>query len=199
METALRSEEYITPEEYLAAELVSEERHEYLAGVVYAMAGASLGHNRIVGNIAGELRSQLRGKPCEAFATDVKVRIRRQTAEFFYYPDVMVDCTSGADTEYYAEQPRVIFEVMSPGTARTDREEKLPNYQTLASLDAYVLVDQARVAVTLYRRTDSGWERELLTDLATGAIALPTIGCELPLAAVYERTGLNGSTHPTGA
>jgi Uma2 family endonuclease len=190
MGSAEQAEHYITPEEYLAAELVREQRHEYLAGVIYAMAGASVGHSRIVSNIAGELRNQLRGQPCEAFTTDVKVRIRQSTAEFFYYPDVMVDCTHAANTAYYAEQPRVIFEVMSPGTARTDREEKLRNYQSLASLDAYVLVDQSRVAVTLYRRTAEGWERELLTDLETGAIALPSIECELPLAAVYERTGL---------
>ena len=83
----------------------------------------------------------------------------------------------------------VIFEVLSPDTERIDRGEKLRNYQGLASLDVYVLVDQFHVAVTLYRRTADGWVSEFLTE-KTDVLALPTIECELPLAAIYERTHL---------
>lgn len=189
MGDALRAGYYVSPEAYLAAERSREHKHEYLAGVEYQMAGASSGHNRIAGNLFAELRSQLAGKPCEVFSADLKVRIRTNTAEFYYYPDVTVDCSGVPDAALFAEQPRVIFEVLSPDTERIDRGEKLRNYQALPSLDAYVLVDQHRTAVLLYRRGESGWSRELLTE-KTEVLHLPTIGCALPLASIYQRTGL---------
>ena len=136
-----------------------------------------------------ELRSQLAGKPCEVFSSDLKVRIRTSTAEFYYYPDVTVDCSGVADSALFAEQPRVIFEVLSPDTERIDRGEKLRNYQALPSLDAYVLVDQHRTAVTTYRRSEGGWTRDLLTEKAE-ILVLPTLGCSLPLGGIYQRTGL---------
>jgi len=157
--------------------------------VEYQMAGASAGHNRIVVNLLTGVGSQLVGKPCEVFASDLKVRISTNTAEFCYYPDVTVDRSGVANEALFAEQPRVIFEVLSPETERIDRGEKMRNYQALPSLDAYVLVDQQRVAVTLYRRSEGGWTRELLTQKADTLI-LPTIGCSLPVSAIYQRTGL---------
>jgi len=84
MASAIRANYYLTPEEYFAGERVSEEKHEYLAGVIYALAGTSIGHNRIAGNIYPHLGNQLSGKPCEAFSSDVKVRIRKDAASFFY-------------------------------------------------------------------------------------------------------------------
>ena len=189
MGDALRSSYYTTPEEYLAAERTRPEKHEYLAGVVYQMAGASVGHNRIAANLLGELRLQVAGGPCEVFSADLKVRIRTDTAEFHYYPDVTVDCAGLPDAAQFAEQPRVIVEVLSPETARIDRGEKLRNYLALPSLDAYVLVDQPQVAVTVYRRNEGGFHRELLTE-KSDSLALPTIACTIPLAAIYQRTGL---------
>jgi Uma2 family endonuclease len=189
MGDALRAGYHVTPEAYLAAERQRAQKHEYLAGVEYAMAGASAGHNRITGNVFAELRRQLAGTPCEAFTADMKVRIRTSTAEFYYYPDVAVDCSGVADAAQFAEQPRVIVEVLSPDTERIDRGEKLRNYQSLPSLDAYVLVDQHRLAVLVHRRSDGGWTRELLTEKAE-TLSLPTIGCSIPLAAIYQRTGL---------
>jgi Uma2 family endonuclease len=189
MGDALRVGYYTSPEAYFEAERTRQHKHEYLAGVEYQMAGASVGHNRIAGNLFAELRSQLQGKPCEVFSADLKVRIRTNTAEFCYYPDVTVDWSGAANAALFAEQPRVIFEVLSSETERIDRGEKLRNYQALPSLDAYVLVDQQRMAVTLYRRSEGGWARELLTE-KTDTLALPTIGCALPLSAIYQRTGL---------
>ena len=153
------------------------------------MAGASFGHNRIVVNLLTEVSSQLVGQPCEVFSSDLKVRIRTNTAEFYYYPDVVVDCSGAANAALFAEQPRVIFEVLSPETERIDRGEKLRNYQALPSLDAYVVVDPQRAAVTVYRRHEGGWARELLIEM-TGTLELPTIGCSLRVSAVYQRTGL---------
>ena len=189
MVNALRNDHYISPDDYLAGERVSANKHEYLAGVVHMMAGTSIGHDRIAGNIQGELRAQLRNRPCEAFSSDVKVRIRTDFSEFFYYPDVTVDCSAQGNTALYAEEPRVIFEVLSPDTERVDRGEKRLNYQTLASLEVYCLVDQYRVAVTVYRRTVAGWVSEFLSE-KTDVLRLSSIACELPLAAIYERTGL---------
>jgi Uma2 family endonuclease len=189
MSTSLSTEYFLSPEEYLAGERSSEQKHEYLAGVVYAMAGASMAHHRIADNIVGELNAQLRGRRCEAFSSDVKVRICAKDAEFYYYPDVTVDCSNPDDRSYFTEEPRVIFEVLSPDTERIDRGEKRLNYKTLATLDTYVLVDQFRVAVTVYRRMPQGWVMELLTDKGN-LLLLPTIDCQLALTAIYARTRL---------
>ena len=189
MGTAPGNDYYISPGDYLAGEQVSPAKHEYLAGVVHMMAATSIGHDRIAVNIVRLLGNRLEGHPCEAFSSDVKVRIRTDLAEFFYYPDVTVDCSAQGNSALYAEAPRVIFEILSPDTERVDRGEKRLNYQTLPSLEAYCLVDQFRVAVTVYRRTADGWTSEFMSE-KTDALRLACIGCELPLAAIYERTGL---------
>jgi len=186
---ALRTDYYISPEDYLCGERVSQEKHEYLAGVIYAMAGTSIGHDRIAGNIYRSLGNQLEGRACESFSSDVKVRIQRDAASFFYYPDVTVDCSGSANGSLFAEAPRVIFEVLSPATERIDRGEKLRNYQSIPTLEAYVLVDQYHVAVTVYRRTAEGWVMEFLTE-KTNTVEFPGIECRLPLATIYERMGL---------
>lgn len=189
MSTDARVEYFKTPEEYLAAERVAEQKHEYLAGVIYAMAGTTIDHGRIVQNICGQLGGQLRGKRCEVFSSEIKVRIRKDGAHFFYYPDVIVDCSNAAGDSLFAEEPRVIVEVLSPQTERIDREEKRRNYQALASLDSYVLVDQSRIAVTVYRRNNDDWQMELLA-AKEDVLTLPEIECALPMTAIYERTQL---------
>lgn len=185
--TALRKEDvYLTPEEYLAAELVSDVKHEYLDGVVYAMAGANRSHNLIAVNLAGELRNQLRGKKCIPFGSDMRLHIRKPGATFYYYPDITVDCSDGPESG--VEEPTVIFEILSPGTMRADLGDKLFNYQSLPSLRVYVIVDQSRCAVTVHRRaeTDGEWAMDFLGDIDT-TLELPEIECALPLRAIYER------------
>ena len=182
-------DDYISPEEYLSGELIAEARHEYVAGVVYAMSGTTVGHWRIVTSIVQSLGNQLAGRRCEVFSSEIKVRIHTKEAHFFYYPDVVVDCGNNGDDDLFADEPRVIFEVLSPSTARTDRTEKRINYQSLPTLEVYVLVDQARMAVTVYRRAEDEWTTEVLT-AATEVLALPVIECELPLSTIYERTQL---------
>lgn len=93
MGDALRHHYYLTPEEYLCGERVSQEKHEYLAGVIYAMAATTIGHDRIAGNINAELNTQLRTRKCESFSSEIKVRIQRDAASFYYSPDVVVDCS----------------------------------------------------------------------------------------------------------
>ena len=187
MASALRADYFVSVEDYLAGERISQQKHEYLAGVVYAMAGTTINHDRIANNIIAALHTQLRGKPCEVFSSDVKVRIQRDAANFFYYPDATIDCSQAAGSSLYAEKPRVIFEITSPDTERVDRGEKLRNYQSLPTLDVYAIFDQFHIAVSVYRRTPDGWVHEFLTEL-TDLLDLSSIGCQLPLAVAYERT-----------
>lgn len=187
--TAEHAHYYVSPEEYLAGERISQQRHEYLAGIIYAMAGTTISHSRIVSNIVRHLGNQLAGGPCDVFSNDIKVQIRTDVAEFYYYPDVIVDCGAPDAASLFAKEPRAIFEVLSPDTERIDRVEKLRNYQGIASIELYALVDQHHVAVTVYRRTPTGWEWQFLTTKAE-SVALPSAGFDLSVASMYERTHL---------
>lgn len=189
MSAVLESATRISPEEYLAGERASEIRHEYLDGRVYAMAGASLSHNRIVMSLSIELGIALRGKRCEPFGSDMKVKIPPAFADAFYYPDVMVACDPTESGEYYRERPSVIFEVLSPDTERTDRREKALAYRHIPTLEFYILVDQDEVAVTVMRRAEPGWTTEILKG-RKAVLKLPNIGVEIPLERIYERTTL---------
>ena len=186
----------ISVEEYLEGERASEVRHEYVDGRVYALAGASDDHNRIAGNLFAELRERLRGGRCEPFIHDMKVKIPPTFADVFYYPDVMVVCDPTDSAKYFRERPTVLFEVISPDTERTDRREKAIAYRQIATVEAYVLVEQDRIAVTVLRRAEPGWQSETLE--GPGAVLkLPNLGVELPLDRLYERTGAVGATRPT--
>ncbi len=187
--TAEHARYYISTEEYLAGERISQQRHEYLAGIIYAMAGTTIQHSRIVSNIVADLIRQFRGKPCDVFSNDIKVHIQSDVAEFYYYPDVIVDCGGPAGESLFAKEPRAIFEVLSPDTERIDRAEKLRNYQSVPSVELYALVDQHHVAVTVYRRTGSGWESQFLTQ-KTESVELASAEFDLALASIYERTHL---------
>ena len=186
--TALRKDDYyITPEQYLVAERFSEVKHEYVAGKVYAMAGTSAAHDRIASNIIGALRNQLRGKRCEVFSSNLRVRIRLPgRAEFYYYPDALVDCSRIPNDAIYAEAPTLIFEVLSADTERVDMGEKLSNYRTLPSLRVYGVVNQINPAVTVYRLLGDEWQMEFLGAIEA-SVELPEIECRLPLAEIYER------------
>src|SRR5438445_4801884 len=117
--TLAQSQHLLSVEDYLEGERVSEIRHEYVAGRVYAMAGASDDHNRISLNIVAELRERLRGKRCEPFGSDMKLKM--PGSEAFYYPDALVTCDPSDDAKYFREKPAVVFEVLSPETERTDQ------------------------------------------------------------------------------
>lgn len=143
---------WISVEEYLANELLSEIKHEYIDGQVYAMSGASRNHDRIAGNVFGELRSHLRGKPCEPFTSDVKVKV----GNHFFYPDSMVVCDEIEPHQYYSETPVLIVEVLSKSTRRIDETVKRRVYQSIPTLQEYVLIEQDIVDVEVCRRSE-GW------------------------------------------
>ena len=102
----------ISEQEYLEGELHSDIKHEYIDGMIYAMSGASAAHNRIAGNIYGEFRNHLKGKPCQPYSADMKVKIGSK----YFYPDVLVDCTDLADDQYFTDSPTIIVEVLSKST-----------------------------------------------------------------------------------
>ena len=174
-------------EEYLAAEEDGDIRHEFLNGEVYAMAGTTVDHNRIAGNIFGALHRHLLGRPCEPFMNDMKAHIELAHGEWFYYPDVMVNCDSGGQKKLYCDTPAVIVEVLSPSTKRIDQQEKLLAYQAIPALHTYVIVAQERREVSVFRRA-AGWLKE--TPPADGALVIPELEFSLPLAAIYARTGV---------
>lgn len=188
--TAIPKPEPISIEEYLDGERVSEIRHEYVAGFVYATAGASDDHNRISLNIASELQQRLRGKRCEAFINDMKVKIPPKLASAFFYPDVLVVCDPADNARYFRERPTIIFEVISPDTERTDRREKALAYGSIETLRAYVLVEQDEMKLTVLRPTaDGSWQTEVLQGVGA-VLKLQEIDAELPLDRIYERTSV---------
>lgn len=187
--TALAHPEvYLTEDEYLAGEAASPVKHEYLNGVVYAMAGGSPIHSLIAVNLLRRLGNQLEGKPCRPFNSDMKLRIRQGLDRRHYYPDAMVVCQPQL-RDPWQENPTVLFEVISPETERTDRGEKLSAYQSIASLQSYVLIHSESVAAVVHTRTEDGWETRLLR-APEDVIELPSIGCRVPLAQLYESTGM---------
>lgn len=181
---AIEKSASLSVEEYLAGEQRSEVRHEYLDGVVYAMAGASIRHNLISGNLFTSLRSHLRGSPCGVFIADVKVRLEVATNDIFYYPDVMVACDSRDTNEFFKSFPKVLIEVMSETTERLDRREKFLSYQQIETLEEYVLVAQDRMEVTVFRRAN-GWKPEVFNK-PDQSLALASLEFSLPLSGVYE-------------
>jgi Uma2 family endonuclease len=179
----------MTAEEYLALERQSEEKHEFLEGEMFAMSGASAAHNDIVWNLAGILHAQLRGRPCRASIGDMRLQV---TATGLYtYPDIVVVCGERRFAELDSLiNPTLIIEVLSPSTEAYDRGKKFGHYRTIESLQEVVLVSQDRVGVERFSRQPQGdWllsEAKRLEE----CMSLPSIGCELPLAAAGLRAGL---------
>ena len=168
----------ITEADYLAGEQDGQQKHEYIDGQVYAMSGASANHNRLAGNLYGELRQHLKGQPCQAYTADMKVKIDTR----YFYPDVMVDCS--AVDGYFTETPIILIEVLSKSTKQTDKTIKLDTYTSIPTLQEYLLVEQDFVEIELLRRR-TGWKAEhyFLGD----SILFESIGLQLTVAEIYER------------
>lgn len=146
--------------DYLAGDRDAAVHHEYVGGQAYAMAGASERHNRIALNISGRLNDHLDGDECEAFVSDMKVRI---SPDLFYYPAAVVTCDPPGGDPYFRTEPRLVVEVLSPTTERTDRREKLAAYKNCPTVQEYALVSQERMMVEFHRRNGDDWRTEILT------------------------------------
>jgi Uma2 family endonuclease len=175
----------VTVEDYLAGELISPIKHEYVAGVVHVMAGARVSHNDISSNTLGSLYMRLRGKRCKAYGSDMKIRVQIGEKTRFYYPDASVVCKSNPPNDSFQDQPVAIFEVLSKGTRRTDTGEKKDAYLTIPSLHVYGLIEQESALVVVYRRKGDGFESEVYEGVGA-MVPLPEVDIELPLAEIYE-------------
>ena len=180
-----------TPEEYLAIECDAPTKSEYVNGEIFAMACASLVHTIIAGNVAGELRQQLKGRPCTTHSNDMRVKVG--PTGMYTYPDVVVVCGAAKLEDGKADtllNPTVIVEVLSQSTEAYDRGAKFAHYRRLESLREYLLVAQDAVHVEHYvRQADGRWllsEANRLDD----AIHLLAIDCRLAIAEVYDKTGI---------
>ena len=151
----LKPVDFISEQEYLDGELLSETKHEYIDGEVYAMTGTSVNHNRIVSNVLAALHPHLANTPCDVFAADMKVK----TGPNFFYPDLLVDCQKKPGDAYYTESPVLIVEVLSKTTRKNDHTIKKLAYQNLPSLQEYVLIEQDFVDIQVCRRNNH-WQSE---------------------------------------
>lgn len=192
-----RVQRLYTVEEYLAIERASEERHEYIDGCIFAMAGESGEHGDISVNLVGMLHAQLKDTPCRARTKDTKVhsgptpRYPRTTEGFFSYPDLVVIC---GEPQYHDEHrdvilnPAVIIEVLSKSTESFDRGEKFQRYQVWnPTLTDYVLVSQKAPSVEHFsRQSDGTWSYKIYQGLEQ-SFGIDSINCELRLADIYDR------------
>lgn len=180
-------EQYISLEEYLKLEETTGIKHEFFQGAAFAMTGASENHNLIVMAVGHNLSSQLAGKSCRPYPSDFRLKV--EAVNLYTYPDISVIC---GETQL-ADKPRdtfvnptVLVEVLSESTAGYDRGQKAEFYRTILSLREYLLIAQDRPYVERWRRQGREWLLTEFTSLAE-EVALTSIDCTLPLAAVYER------------
>lgn len=193
--SAVPSKKTYAAEEYLALERqATDGKCELVDGQIYAMVGASRAHNLISINIAGELRNQLKHRPCEAYVNDMKVKL--EDAKNYYYPDIVVVCGkpefADAETDILLN-PTVLIEVLSPSTEAYDRGGKFARYRHIPSLREYLLVSQDQPFIEHYVRQQEAW---VLTDSEglDAVVDMEAIGCKLALREVYDRV-LTGQAH----
>jgi Uma2 family endonuclease len=176
----------ISENDYLNLEADSPVRHEFVGGQAYAMAGASVRHNRIAGKLYASLLA-LAPRNCQVLIGDVK--LKADTWPTYYYPDVMVVCDPDDNDPLVKTRPCLLVEVLSPKTEAIDRREKLTAYQRLPSLREYLLIAQDEIRVERYRRLNL---REWVVEIHTPGdiLKLDCIDLELPVEALYD--GLEG-------
>lgn len=176
----------VSVEEYLEGEIVSEIRHEYLGGAVHAMSGGTVDHSAVAANLLGILFAELKGKPCRAFTSDMKVRLDLADHTRFYYPDVQVVCDSRSGDSHYQDRPVVVVEVLSESTRRTDLGEKRDAYLTIPSLKVLLFVESEAATALVLRRKPSGGFAEEFYSGTDAVIQLPEIEASIPLADVFS-------------
>ena len=187
---------YISPQEYLRLERQSEYKSEYVNGQIFAMTGASRKHNLITTNISRELSQQLKGRPCEVYAVDMRVKVR--ATGLYTYPDVAVACGEPEFEDNFIDtllNPTLLVEVLSPSTERYDRIAKSSYYRTMESLAEHLLVARDEIRVEQYVKQPNGeW---LLFEFLTldRTVQLPSIACSLQLSEVYDRISIDPHQH----
>jgi len=184
-----------SPEEYLALERRAATKSEFFAGEIFAMTGASRNHNLIVANLVRELTLQLKGRPCETYPSDMRVKVN--ATGLYTYPDLAVVC---GPPQFDDEQkdtllnPTLIIEVLSISTEGYDRGKKFAHYRKIESLAEYLLVSQDKFHVDRYvRQPDNQW---LLAewDGLQSRIPFTSIDCSVDMAEIYDKVDLTADT-----
>jgi Uma2 family endonuclease len=185
----------MTVEEYFQFEERSPIKHEYVAGEVYAMSGATARHNLIAGAIFAKLFSVVDDGPCRVFMSGMRLEA---AGDRYYYPDVVAICTPIAELDIVARDPCVVVEVTSPSTARIDRGEKLEAYRRIPALRAYLVVDHRRRRVERHWRDtpDGEWLQKEITGDAETPIPVPCLDVDLTLGGIYRRVALPAVHEP---
>ena len=180
MNVALRKP--MTLEEFLAWEERQELRFEFDGFQPVAMTGGTDVHEAIGGTLRALLQERLRGKPCRVRGPTLKIDVMGRMR----YPDAFVYCTPVPPGETVIKQPVVVFEVLSPGTSRIDRIERLREYQATDSIRRYVILEQDSIAATVYSRHGADWDARAL--IARDVLRMPEIDVEIPLSDIYADT-----------
>jgi Uma2 family endonuclease len=186
VETAARQVPSLRIDEYLRLEEESAVKHEYVAGTLFALAGATRRHNRIASNIIARLSAAARGRGCDVLGSDMRLRVGDEAV---YYPDVQVVCDPTDTEEQYTSSPCVVIEVLSPSTETIDKREKLLAYRSLSSLQAYVIVYRDQKRVRRFWRDHDGawWDAEVQEQ---GNVIFPCPEVTLTLDEIYEGVSL---------
>ena len=178
---------FMTPEEYLKFERASEEKHEYFAGEIFDFPRSNQNHVLIMGNTAAAFHSQLSSRPCDAFMSRMRIKIR--PTGLYTYPDICIVCGESELEDLYDDtllNPIVIIEILSPATEAYDRGKKFQQYRLIETLRDYLLIAQDNVRIEHFSLRDGEW---IFSDANTldGSITLPSIDCTLSLSDVYEK------------
>ena len=175
----------MTVEDYFELERKSEIRHEYYDGEVFAMAGSTLNHNRIVGKVRGVFSSHFSPRGCDVFSENVKVKV---SDNYYPYPDVVVTCApTDISGTYVVQHPTILVEVTSKYSEWRDRRFKLKQYRTIPSLQYYLLVSQHECSIEVYSRLEKNalWTWRSFEDL-DDVIRFEAFNFEMSLKAIYE-------------
>lgn len=174
----------LTPDDYLAWETIQTEKHEYLNGEVFAMVGARREHVTSAGNVFALLKEHLRGGPCRAYISDMKLEV--ETANAFFYPDVFVTCDErDHQAKLFMSHPKLIVEVLSDSTAAFDRGDKFAIYRQIPTLEEYLLLDPDSLRADCFRRDSTGhWV--LYDSGKDDVVELQSIEFQVPLMAFFE-------------
>ena len=170
-----------TLDDFVVWEESQELRYEYDGLEIRAMTDGTAAHAGVQLGLLRALGNRLRGKACRVYGSELKVR----TATSFRYPDALITCTRPEPSSTFAPEPVVIFEILSNSTARLDLGAKNMEYQSLASLRVYVVLDQSAPSAQVFRRDEEGeWGYEVV--VAEGTLALAEVDVTVPLAEIYE-------------
>ncbi|HCI82880.1 MAG TPA: hypothetical protein DHW02_24680 [Ktedonobacter sp.] len=180
---ALQQPQTMSVEEYFQLEEDdTAHRYEYVDGLVYMMAGGTINHDIIKSNIERILWGLLRGKNCRTYSSDMKVFVSETR---YYHPDVTISCdprNQGTQTMVYA--PRIVVEVLSPGTETIDRRRKLRDYLACPTIEEYLLVDSRSITIEIYRKEPKKWMYDVLK--RDDLVELISVGVHFPVLDAYE-------------